>query len=1407
VATVHEHDVEQLKRIVARIEGSPHGQQSDRSPLRGTAFLITRRFALTCAHCLYEPGTYEPGRTPAPKVTLSFKEWPSADQLRSGKVVGEPDWEHDVALLELDQEAPSDIRLFPLCENAHIDDVWNSQAYPVVLNNDVLQRMSGTVSSPSAAHTDDPKRKILSLECNQIKQKHDMLYGTSGGPVLVDGLIVGMLSNQLTKAGQGTSYSSLVPSEKIPLFGMIYAQPIGPLRQFLTPVVPSVEIKPSESLRRKIQRLRWRSSPATVLISYQDYYGPQLHMHEHNYVERQEIQLVEAGSTQSPVLEQITKWVEGEEPYTFLILSGEGSIGKTRCCIEMAKGFEMRWIHLPGFKKRADDLIKGLKQILSVSEVCVYEDYQEHKQLFERILDIVITASARLIIVSREGDAVERQLISRRQEANFIHIRLKKLANLADIVPSSDPILVSKIVTIAEGNPGIALMAFNHYKLQGHLNHIEDRHRLLDCIYLNLQASVGEKRWQAIRPLIGKLALLRGLEKRVLGENYPAVKEAMPFGHIFGKDGKVHIQPDILNDHIAKKIYFETDLSPEFDSILREYITTHARHMLTTIINTGQKEAAEKLLRTANNLDHKAVIDLALAAYDGFKNLRLVQDNLGEFWNRVWRIDDPWKRFWGKERPDYYHKVGLFLTGVAKFDEANSCWQRALLVSRKAGDHWGAGVAHNNLGSVSSHKRQWLEAIEHYELAVRAFDHISGENAIWGKAETYISIGLIYASMGKIETARQYWNKALETFNQLQGKLRIFGNARGFLLRGVFYRRQGNWKTAVEWYERAETLYKELKDPSGLAAAYTDLSCVHAEAGDWKAAESYYQKARSTLHIVNDDRGLANVYMEFASIIHERSHWERAEKCYTNACTLFEQLGDARGMAQSRVGIAQIYAATGRLPQALNLFDGAIVSQESFGDVIGAAYTRLALGRAYFTQGDWRKSLDLFESAKVSFSNLNDAGGVAEVLVNIGNAYELEGDSEKARQAYRTALDIFNQVSDHMRAASILRMLGSLASHGGSLDEAMDLCEQSLNISKTFGNTSEMYQAYVELGSVYHSKGEWDKALGLYDEALKNFAQLEDKLQLSNTYLALANINVGRSEWERGLVQYEKAMSVAKQIENNFLLARCYGGLGDVYEKRGHWDEALAQYQHAYKIYNALHDPRDVSSIYSAMSWVWYRKGDLDNALDLVKKACAIAEKLQDLSLLSGVYENLGAIHSDKKEYHQAIRWYKAAIEIDEKRGNAPGLMTAFNNLGMLFNQVNQWEDAIGLFNAGLELARSMRDRQMEAYLLNNLGASFGGKGQTIDALRLFNDSLEIKKAINDPYGIVYTYGEEGSMYLNRKDWDEAEKWLIQAYTGFKSLDTAGDLGRIREKLLDLIKAYRTLGRQADAERIEALIG
>jgi Trypsin-like peptidase domain len=199
----------ELKRIVTRLT---HGK------LQGTAFLVGKKHALTCAHCLGEDERDPVLRGP---ISLHFNWWNDKRQEYIASIE-QIDWDLDIALLKLDEEAPVDP--LPLATSAEIDKSWTAFGYPEPVGHDGFP-LKGVVSDPDARAYGRP---ALLLKCDEGADK---INGASGSPVMVDDQIVGILTNQLLRYNAS--------GQKVPVFAAAYACPLGAIPgQFFPDAMP-----------------------------------------------------------------------------------------------------------------------------------------------------------------------------------------------------------------------------------------------------------------------------------------------------------------------------------------------------------------------------------------------------------------------------------------------------------------------------------------------------------------------------------------------------------------------------------------------------------------------------------------------------------------------------------------------------------------------------------------------------------------------------------------------------------------------------------------------------------------------------------------------------------------------------------------------------------------------------------------------------------------------------------------------------------------------------------------------------------------------------------------------------------------------------------------------------------------
>ncbi|MFP5287618.1 MAG: trypsin-like peptidase domain-containing protein, partial [Thermoanaerobaculia bacterium] len=285
--------LELLKATVARTRTIPVG---DDEPRLGTAFLVSRRLLLTCAHCLGSQGRA------ASEVELQFSRWAPAAKPPTAKVV-HANWDLDVALLDLGEEAPVDP--LPLTGRGTNGDSWESFGHPLQVGTDGI-KFSGKVADARALSYG---KDAMHLHCQEAA---DRVHGASGSPVMIDGQIAGIFTKQLLEYASGG-----VPGELKPAFQAVYALPIDALAS--DPELASrLQWGPMARAELIVETARERARAATMkrIISDAKY-------REDRYVERESVR------------ESFEAFMAQEEHKCYLVV-GKAGAGKTTTMAHLA---------------------------------------------------------------------------------------------------------------------------------------------------------------------------------------------------------------------------------------------------------------------------------------------------------------------------------------------------------------------------------------------------------------------------------------------------------------------------------------------------------------------------------------------------------------------------------------------------------------------------------------------------------------------------------------------------------------------------------------------------------------------------------------------------------------------------------------------------------------------------------------------------------------------------------------------------------------------------------------------------------------------------------------------------------------------------------------------------------------
>jgi diguanylate cyclase (GGDEF)-like protein len=210
---------------------------------------------------------------------------------------------------------------------------------------------------------------------------------------------------------------------------------------------------------------------------------------------------------------------------------------------------------------------------------------------------------------------------------------------------------------------------------------------------------------------------------------------------------------------------------------------------------------------------------------------------------------------------------------------------------------------------------------------------------------------------------------------------------RAKLLTGVAHLDTSRSKRALEAAMAAVSIYRELGDERGLAAALFEVGAACTGLGDIDAAKLHLEETLSIAQRIADVRRTADVLNLIATGEGWRGNTDRAKALLQQSLTLFRSIDDDRGAASILGNLGDLAATAGEYEEAIALA---------------------------------RQSLAILE-------RLHDAQSTAWQLVNLGGFELKRGNADAARPRLRRAIELLREYPDDWLAANALDYLSRLA--------------------------------------------------------------------------------------------------------------------------------------------------------------------------------------------------------------------------------------------------------------------------------------------------------------------------------------------------------------------------------------------
>jgi tetratricopeptide (TPR) repeat protein len=738
----------------------------------------------------------------------------------------------------------------------------------------------------------------------------------------------------------------------------------------------------------KIPKYIWNKSitptDCRALVEYDRYFTEdELEKFNLKYVDRIE----EKGKRD--VIDEVRQFLKSSNQV--LIITGESGTGKTRLAVEVSKEINSGWefwnkclfVNLRHYKEPVD-IKDRLNKELSKHITVIFDDYQYNLDVFNEVKNIAFKRDSKIIITTRPifvgglkekiGQAAIKPLFLGRMDVKDI---------LSDI---HDEHLKERIIRISEGIPSIALLALDYvedFTTQGgqsFFQGITSKGEFFSKIIHDFEKETSR---DFVKFLAGG-ALIGGITK-IPKEYEEHIKLFVNSGHIIRTGNMCRLTPDILSDYLIYNIFFDVVIPKSYFTELATYNNNeHILEVLNSVIRLNDsseiyREAVQILFESVDVKQKKKRIKLGISAYEGFGSIRLVTDNLGEFWKDYKELD---------EASDLL-SLGIFLVKISKFNEAKICWENAEKLFNKINDRSGIASTLNNIAIIHRLKGEYDEALEKYNQSLKIKTELDDGNDI---AATLNNIAIIHQVKGEYDKALEKYNQSLKIKTELgdrNGIAATLNNIAGIL------NDKGEYDEALEKYNQSLKIKTELGDRSGIAATLNNIAIVHNDKGEYdEALEKYNQSLK-----------------------------------------IKTELGNRSGIAATLNNIAIIHQVKGEYDKALEKYNQSLKIQTELGDRSGTAMTKAQLGVFYRDRGDVSKSLIHFISANKIFCEIGDKPNYTKTLGDIAATIDLidkQKITDKSPQlpALQEARNLFAKEKDEANTEKVDALIAEIQVRG-----------------------------------------------------------------------------------------------------------------------------------------------------------------------------------------------------------------------------------------------------------------------------------------------------------------------------------------------------------------------------------------
>jgi len=177
-------------------------------------------------------------------------------------------------------------------------------------------------------------------------------------------------------------------------------------------------------------------------------------------------------------------------------------------------------------------------------------------------------------------------------------------------------------------------------------------------------------------------------------------------------------------------------------------------------------------------------------------------------------------------------------------------------------------------------------------------------------------------------------------------------------------------------------------------------------------------------------------------------------------------------------------------------------------------------------------------------------------------------------------------------------------------------------------------------------------------------------------------------------------------------------------------------------------------------------------------------------------YNSLGILYKYQGNFDKALHYYQSVIDLSKEMNNVSMHRTALNNIAIINQELGKTDEALQYYKQALEIAGGTKDKDSKATYLNNIGGLYLIKKDFKNADKFLSQAYKIALEINDIYLLKKIYEGFSENYLQIGDYKKA----LEYYKLQNSVSDSLNSIEINEAIAELQTKYDTEKKEKEIE-------